>query len=78
MLERDVVDSTRQLLATDEHGFLGFGVWDLVDAAEAALGPLGGDEGVDKRELVGIGGAEVSEGLSVRRFELICDSPLCR
>ena len=24
------------------------------DAAEAALGPLGGDEGVDERELVGV------------------------
>jgi hypothetical protein len=31
------------------------------DAAEAALGPLGKDEGVDERELVGAGGVVVEE-----------------
>jgi hypothetical protein len=39
------------------------------DAAEAALDPLGGDEGVDERELVGIGGAEVEEEGSSKGFE---------
>jgi len=39
------------------------------DAAEAALGPLSGDEGVDERELDGIGGAEVEEELGGEGFE---------
>jgi hypothetical protein len=32
-----------------------------LDAAEAALGPLGGDEGIDEGELVGVGGVVVEE-----------------
>jgi hypothetical protein len=31
------------------------------DAAEAALGPLGGSEGIDERELVVAGGMELDE-----------------
>jgi hypothetical protein len=30
-----------------------------LDAAEAALGPFGGDEGIDERELVGVGRLEL-------------------
>jgi len=40
------------------------------DAAEAALDPLGGDEGVDERELVGVGWKEVEEELGGEGFEL--------
>jgi hypothetical protein len=40
------------------------------DAAEAALDPLGGDEGIDKRELYGIGGAVVLEELFGEVFKL--------
>jgi len=40
------------------------------DAAEATLVPLGGDEGVDERELDGIGRAEVEEVLFGEGFEL--------
>jgi len=39
------------------------------DAAEAALDPLGGDEGVDKRELGGSGGFVVEEELGGEGFE---------
>ena len=39
------------------------------DAAEAALDPLGGDEGVDKRELDGAGGLVVEEELGGEGFE---------
>ncbi len=39
------------------------------DAAEAALDPLGGDEGVDKRELGGAGGFVVEEELGGEGFE---------
>ena len=39
------------------------------DAAEAALGPLGGDEGVDERELDGVGGVEVEEEGRSEGFE---------
>jgi hypothetical protein len=39
------------------------------DAAEAALGPLGGDESVDERELVGVGGVEVEEECRGEGFE---------
>ena len=40
------------------------------DAAEAALDPLGGDEGVDERELVGVGGVEVEKECFGEGFEL--------
>jgi hypothetical protein len=40
------------------------------DAAEAALGPLGGDEGVDESQLVGVGWDEVEEELGGEGFEL--------
>jgi hypothetical protein len=39
------------------------------DAAEAALGPLGRDEGVDERELDGVGGAEVEHECRGEGFE---------
>jgi len=39
------------------------------DAAEAALDPLGGDEGVDERELVWVGGAEVEHECGGEGFE---------
>ena len=39
------------------------------DAAEAALGPLGGDESVDERELDGIGGGEVEHECGGEGFE---------
>jgi hypothetical protein len=39
------------------------------DAAEAALDPFGRDEGVDERELDGVGGAEVQEELGGEGFE---------
>ena len=39
------------------------------DAAEAALDPLGGDEGVDKRELDGAGGLVVEEELGGEGFK---------
>ena len=39
------------------------------DAAEAALDPLGGDEGVDERELGGAGGSVVEEELDGEGFE---------
>ena len=40
------------------------------DAAEAALDPLGGDEGVDERELRGIGGLVVEHECGGEGFEL--------
>jgi hypothetical protein len=40
-----------------------------LDAAEAALGPLGGDEGIDKGELVGSGGPVVAEKRGGEGFE---------
>ena len=39
------------------------------DAAEAALGPLGGDEGVDEGELDGVGGMEVEYECGGEGFE---------
>jgi hypothetical protein len=39
------------------------------DAAKAALGPFGRDEGVDESELVGVGGAEVEEEGRSEGFE---------
>ena len=39
------------------------------DAAEAALGPLGGDEGVDEGELDGVGGVEVEKECGGEGFE---------
>jgi hypothetical protein len=39
------------------------------DAAEAALGPLGGDESIDERTLVGVGGVEVEEEFRGEGFE---------
>jgi hypothetical protein len=40
-----------------------------LNAAEAALGPLGGDEGIDERELVGAGGLELEEEGGSEGFE---------
>jgi hypothetical protein len=40
------------------------------DAAEAALDPLGGDEGVDERELDGVGGVEVEHEGGGEGFEI--------
>jgi hypothetical protein len=40
------------------------------DAAEAALGPFGGDEGVDERELVGVGGVKMLAEGRGEGFEL--------
>ena len=40
------------------------------DAAEAALGPLGGDESVDESELVEVGGAKVEVKCGGESFEL--------
>jgi hypothetical protein len=40
------------------------------DAADAALGPLGGDEGIDERALVGVGGVEVEQEFLGKSFEL--------
>ena len=54
----DTVTEARDLIVPE----LGF------DAAEAALDPLGGDEGVDERELVGIVGVEVEEKLGGEGF----------
>jgi len=39
------------------------------DAAESALRPLGGDEGVDESDLVGVGGVEVEEVRGGEGFE---------
>ena len=39
------------------------------DAAEAALNPLGGDEGVDKRKLDGVGGVEMEHECGSEGFE---------
>ena len=41
-----------------------------LNPAEAALGPLGGDEGIDERELVGIGGLVVEKERGGEGFEL--------
>jgi len=40
-----------------------------LDAAEAALGPLSGDQGIDQRELVGTGGLELEEKGGGEGFE---------
>ena len=39
------------------------------DAAEAALGPLGGDEGIDQRTLVGVGGLVVEQEFGGKGLE---------
>ncbi len=39
------------------------------DAAEAALGPLGGDEGIDQRALVGVGGPVVEQEFGGKGLE---------
>ena len=39
------------------------------DAAEAALGPLGGDESIDERALIGVGGVEAEEECRGEGFE---------
>ena len=41
-----------------------------LNAAQAALGPLGGDEGIDERELVGVGGLVVEEECGGEGLEL--------
>jgi hypothetical protein len=46
-----------------------------LNAAEAARGPLGGDEGIDERELVGVGGLELEEEGGGERFEFGGSSP---
>jgi hypothetical protein len=57
------------------HGEVLVEAFDLVgpqlglNAAEAALGPLGGNEGIDGRELVGVGGAVVEEECGGEGFE---------
>jgi hypothetical protein len=45
------------------------------DAAESALNPLGGDEGVNQRELVGVAGMEVEHERGGESFEFGGVSP---
>ena len=64
------MEASREFGLSDTCRGIRFGNPELgFDAAEAALGPLGGDEGVDERELGGAGGVVVVVKSNVESFE---------